>query len=146
MTMPETDMSKKIQQKIDSIESTLNEILKWTKFANISKLKEILEAELDTDEKKLAYENSNGENTLKDLVPLCGAPYGTITNWWPRWYRMGIMAESELRKSRMEKIVSLDDVGIKIPKKTKTSAAPETVQALPVESAQPASTEGEKAQ
>jgi hypothetical protein len=35
-----TELPKEVQQKIDSIESTLREILKWTRFANISKLKE----------------------------------------------------------------------------------------------------------
>lgn len=124
-----TELSKEVQQKIESIESTLVEILKWTRFANIPKLKETLESELDTDEKKLAYENSDGENTLKDLVPISGAPYGTITNWWPRWYRLGIMTESEIRKGRMKKIISLTDIGIPVPKKPKSSLSPDAPQA-----------------
>lgn len=112
-----TELPKDVKEKIDSIESTLQEILKWTRFANIAKLKETLVRELDTDEKKLAYENSDGENTLNDLVVASGAPYGTIGDWWPRWFRLGIVTESETRKGRMERIVSLDDVGIEIPKK-----------------------------
>jgi hypothetical protein len=120
------------ENKLDSMNRTLQEILKWTRFANITKVKETLENELDTDEKKLAYENSNGENTLKDLVPLCGAPYGTITNWWPRWYRMGIMTESESRKGRMKKIISLQDIGISVPKVAKSSQAPDGSQKEPI--------------
>jgi len=114
------ELPKELKEKINSIENTLQEILKWTRFANISKLKEILVNELDTDEKKLAYENSDGENTVKELVTLSGAPYGTIVTWWPRWYRMGIMAESQTRKGRMKKIIALSDIGISFPKKTKT--------------------------
>lgn len=136
-----TDLPKEVQQKIDSIENTLAEILKWTRFANIPKLKETLENELDTDEKKLAYENSNGENTLKDLAPICGAPYGTITNWWPRWYRLGIMTEIETRKGRMKKIISLTDIGIPFPKKSKTSLSPAASQAEQVAPAESTQTE-----
>lgn len=111
-----TELPKEFQEKIDSIENILRELLAWTRFASIPQLRATLEKELDTDEKKLAYENSDGENTLKDIVPLSGAPYGTITNWWPRWYRIGILTESETRKGRMKKIVSLSAVGIDIPK------------------------------
>lgn len=111
-----TELPEDFREKIHSIENTLLEILKWTRFANISKLKEALERELDTDEKKLAYENSDGENTLNDLATLSGAPYRTIGDWWPRWYHLGILAESETRKGRMKKVASLSAVGIEIPR------------------------------
>jgi len=55
--MTEVALPKRVQDKIDSIESSLHEILKWTRFANVAKLKDTLEKELETDEKKLAYEN-----------------------------------------------------------------------------------------
>lgn len=113
-----TELPKEFQQKIDSIESTLREILKWIRFANISRLKETLEKELDTDEKKLAYENSDGVNGLKEVSVESGAPLKTVANWWTKWFRLGLVAESETRKGRMMKVISLDDVGIKIPKKT----------------------------
>jgi hypothetical protein len=129
MTNGEEGLPKEDENKLDSIEETLREILVWTRFANIGKLKEILEKELDTDEKKLAYENSDGENGLKEIAAVSGAPLPTVGVWWPRWFRLGIVTESEIRKGRMEKIVSLDDVGIKIQKKAKTS--PETPSVTP---------------
>lgn len=136
-----TEFPKEVQEKIDSIESTLREILKFTRFANISRLKEVLDRELDTDEKKIAYENSDGETILKELAAVSGAPSATVGAWWQKWFRMGIVSESEERKGRMMKIASLDDVGIKSPKKEKASPTPVTVQAQPVESSQPAATE-----
>lgn len=141
--MPEVELPKELEEKIDSIESTLNEILKWTRFANISKLKEILEAELDTDEKKLAYESTDGENGIKEVAAASGTPQDTVYKWWQKWSRLGLVIESETRKGRMAKIVSLDDVGIKVPKKGKSSAAPDTAQAPQVESGQPTPNEPE---
>ena len=111
--------------KLDSIDRTLREILKWTRFANISKLKETLEIELVTDEKKIAFENSDGVNGLKELTAASGAPQDTIYGWWQKWFRLGLVIQSEERKGRMMRIVSLDDIGIKIPKKLKVSPSPE---------------------
>jgi hypothetical protein len=136
-----TELPKDFIEKIDSIENTLLEILKWTRFANIAKLKEILEKELETDQKKLAYESTDGINGTKEVALVSAAPQDTVYGWWQKWSRLGLVIESETRKGRMTKIVSLDDVGIKIPKKAKTSSAPEVAQDPQVETAQPPSTE-----
>ncbi len=115
-----------------SIDRSLREMLKWNRFANISRLKEVLEAELDTDEKKVAYENSDGNNGLREVAAISGAPMQTIHSWWQSWFRLGIVNESETRKGRMEKIVSLVDVGIRLPKRAtpKTAAEPEATQGV----------------
>jgi len=125
MSEGEEDLAKEEEKNLESIDRTLKEILKWTRFANISKLKEILEAELDSDEKKLAYENTDGVNGLKEVATASGAPLTTVANWWQKWYRLGLVTESEERKGRMMKIVSLDDVGIKVPKRTITAPSPQ---------------------
>jgi hypothetical protein len=136
-----TELPKEFKEKIDSIEATLREILKWTRFSNISRLKGTLEKELDTDEKKLAFENSDGTRILNDVAAASGAPRDTVYGWWQKWFRLGLVVESETRKGRLAKIVSLDDVGIKIPKKAKSTLAPEATQAPQVEPVQPTSAE-----
>ena len=105
--------------KFYEMNSTLKEILKWTRFANISKLKEILEDVLDDDQKKLAYDNSDGNNGLREISAICGAPFRTVGGWWEQWNRLGLVIESETRKGRMMRITSLDDIGIKVPKRAK---------------------------
>ncbi len=71
-------MSKEDGDKLESIDKTLREILKWTRFANISKLKETLETELDSDEKKLAYENTNDLSGLKEVAAIAITLTSTI--------------------------------------------------------------------
>jgi hypothetical protein len=116
--MPDTLMSGTADDdKLDSMNKTLQEILKWTRFANISKLKETLETELDTDEKRLAYESSDGTRGIEEVATLSGTPRDTVYSWWQKWFRLGIVVESETRKGRMAKMTSLDDLGIKVPKK-----------------------------
>ncbi len=108
---------------LSSIDRTLNELLRWTRFANMEKLKAILEKELDNDQKKLAYDVTDGKNGQKEVSELSGAPESTISGWWPRWFRKGLVTESETRKGRMMKITSLEDAGIELPKKTPKGTA-----------------------
>ncbi len=115
----EQELPKEEKDTLESIDESLKQILKWTRFANISKLKEVLEVELDSDQKKRACENSDEKNGLKEVSTISGSPQDTVYSWWQKWFRMGLVVESETRKGRMMKIVSLDDVGIKVPKKSK---------------------------
>lgn len=119
----EDQLSNEEEDKLNSIDKNLREVLKWVRFSNISKLKELLGTELDNDQKKLAFENSDGVNGLKELATISGAPMDTIYHWWLKWSRLGLLTESEKRKGRMARIVSLDDVGIKVPKKSKNQGS-----------------------
>jgi|GEM_PF-782037 len=127
-----------------SIDRTLKEILKWTRFENISKLKEILEKELDTDEKRLAYESTDGANGLKEVATVSGVPLPTVGTWWQKWFRLGLVTESEERKGRMVKIVSLDDVGAKIPKKSSAAQISQATAVQQSETGQLTQTEKDK--
>jgi len=113
------------EDKLESIDRTLRELLKWTRFANIGKLKDTLTQTLDSDQKKVAYEETDGVNGTKEAAVASGAAQDTVYGWWQQWYRIGVVTESENRKGRMVKIISLEDLGIKIPKK-KTSGSPGT--------------------
>ena len=72
-----------------------------------------------------------GVNGLKEVGMASGASQDTIYSWWQKWFRLGLVAESDERKGRMMRIVSLDDVGIKIPKKGTPSPAPDALQTQP---------------
>jgi len=143
--MPDAEeLENEDKTNLVSIDNTLKEILKWTRFANISKLKDILEKELDTDEKKLAYEGTDGANGLKEASAVSGVPLPTVGMWWQKWFRLGLVTESEERKGRMMKIVSLDDVGIKIPKKPSVAQISQATAVQQSETGQPTQTEKDK--
>lgn len=105
-----------IWKKLDEHEKILRDIGRWLRFQNIGKLKEILEAELDTDEKKVVFENTDGEKGIRDISGVSRTPPKTVYNWWQKWFRLGIVEPSEAYQGRLKKICSLDDVGINIPK------------------------------
>jgi len=114
-TKKETTL-KEVWNKLDENQKILKDIARWIRFQNIGKLKEVLLAELDTDEKKVAFENTDGEMGIKEVAELAKAPQDTVYGWWKKWSNLGILEPSETRKGRLRKICSLEDVGIKVPK------------------------------
>jgi len=110
------EILKDIRAKMNENQRLLREIARWSRFQNMGRLKEVLAAELDSDEKKLAYENTDGSKGIKEIAQACGAPQDTVYGWWKKWSRLGILESSESREGRLAKICSLEDVGIKMPK------------------------------
>lgn len=105
----------------DKTTELLEEILKWTKF-NAMQLKTVLLEKLDTDEKKLIYENSNGDRSSRDIAKLANVSYKTVQNYWKSWSEMGILEATEkYRGGRFKKLCSLVELGIAIPKSSSSS-------------------------
>jgi transposase len=94
----------------------LREILRWSRFENFPKLRKILLDNLKTDQEKLVYELTNGENSRPDVARQTGVPDSTVRNWWEKWYNLGILEPSGKRKGRPQKIMALEDMGIEVPK------------------------------
>lgn len=105
-----------LAERLDVIQVTLQDILKWSRFQNLPRLRQIFEQQLDSDEKKLAFENTDGEKGYREVAKDSGVPAGTMQYWWNRWYTLGILEPSGTWKGRLKKICSLSDVGIEIPK------------------------------
>jgi biotin operon repressor len=107
---------EELAKKLDMLNSTLKEMLKWSRFQNLPKLKEVLEKELDDQSKKLVFENTDGQKSMRQVSTESAVPVPTIQGWWNRWYNIGILEPSETWKGRLKRICSLKDVGIEMPK------------------------------
>jgi len=103
---------EEVAKKLDMLNSTLKEILKWSRFQNLPKLREVLEKELDDQGKKLVFENTDGQKSMRQVSAESAVPVPTIQGWWNRWYNLGILEPSETRRGRLRRICSLRDVGI----------------------------------
>ncbi len=103
-------------RKLDTLNSTMKEILKWSRFQNMPRLREVLEKELDDQSKKLVFENTDGQKSMRQVSAESGVPIPTIQGWWNRWYNLGILEPSETWRGRLRRICSLRDVGIEMPK------------------------------
>ncbi len=93
----------------EKIIEILSDILKWQRIQGIRILKEIIPTILDSEEKRLAYESTDGEKGVRDIKTIVNVGQGTISRWWNEWYSLGIL---ERIGARYKKIISLKELGM----------------------------------
>src|SRR6266850_5695852 len=97
----------------------LQEILKWIKFSGMKEVKAALESILDTPQKRLAYQLSDGEHTQEQVKTSAGIKGDQmISDLWKGWPRSGLGESVEIRKGakRFKRSFDLDDFGIEYPR------------------------------
>lgn len=104
----------KVMNENKEIRDILREILKWTKFEGMQKVKQVLETTLDSDVKKLIYELSDGRSSPK-IAETVGVDSSTIRDYWKDWAILGIIEIHPDFKRRYRRIFSLKEVGIQVP-------------------------------
>lgn len=117
-------MSEELET-LKRIDSTLNELLKWTKFAGMQQLRSILAQQLKTDSEMLVYELSDGSRGTRDIAKLAGVgSNATVAVYWKKWSRLGIMEPSKKYQGRYQRICSLEEVGLTVPQIKGTISQP----------------------
>lgn len=104
------------EEKTGRIIELLEEILKWVRLEGVQRAKDTLIGLLKTDTEKLVYENSDGR-TSREIADVVGTSHATITNYWKKWARYGVVKEMSTRGggSRFKRVFSLSDFGIEVP-------------------------------
>ncbi len=105
---------KETLDKQDKVIELLEEILRWTRLQGIQNAKSVLLDALKSDKEKLAYQFSDGRSS-GEVMKVCGVTAMTVTNYWRRWFTLGIVHPSPKYKGRFERAFSLEDMGIEIP-------------------------------
>jgi hypothetical protein len=102
--------------KEDKMIELLEELVKWTKVTSIPNVKKILTAILVKPEEKIAYQASDGKKTIKQVAKRANVATGTVSGWWKKWAKVGIVeAFSVAGGTRAKRVFSLDDFGIEVP-------------------------------
>lgn len=101
----------------NEIKGILKEILKWTKFEGMQKVKQVLENTLDNNTKKLIYEFSDGRSSPA-IAGIVGVSSPTVRDYWKDWAVLGIVEIHPEYKKRYHRIFSLKEVGIEVPQVT----------------------------
>ena len=121
----------------DKMVQLLEEILIWTRLQGVQNAKAVLDEALSDDKLKLAYHLSDGRSST-EVGNACDVTGMTITNWWRKWFTIGIAQPSKRYKGRFERTFSLEDLGIKVPSikgetKIEAKEQPSSEESLPKE-------------
>jgi len=112
----EVENMAEIQTKVsEKTLKCLEEIAFWLRFQGKPKLKEVLEAELTTDPKLVVYEMTDGLRSRREVAKIAKTSHFNVQHWWKRWYQLGLLTESEKFKGRPKRVISLNEVGIRVP-------------------------------
>lgn len=93
----------------------LTELLAWTKLEARPRVAARLAEMLDSREKKMVYQCSDGTRGVREISEMTGVDKNTVSNWWGEWDALGVMEQATTRKGRRQRLVSLEDVGIEPP-------------------------------
>jgi len=109
---------------LKSIESKLDQLLKWTKFAGIQQLRNILSQTLENDTATLIYELSDGRRGTREIAKLAGVKSNaTVVAYWKKWSRIGIVEPSPAFQGRYQRICSMEEAGLTAPPMLQIDAA-----------------------
>ncbi len=95
----------------------LCEILKWTRFSGMREVKPTPLAALDTSQKRLIYQLSDGKKGSIEIAKVTGVSDWTVRNYWRIWSHVGLV--EPLRAgggNRFRRAFDLEDFGIEVPK------------------------------
>jgi len=101
-------------EKQDKMIGLLEEILKWTKFEGMQRVKAVLLETLMKDSEKIAYHYSDGRGSL-EISKIAGVSDFAIRSYWKKWATIGLAHPSSKFKGRYERLFSLEDLGIEVP-------------------------------
>lgn len=119
---------------ISSLKATLDEMLSWQKISSFEKVRSLLLSTLDTPEKRMVYQLSDGK-TVRDIGLACGVGAGTVSTYWKRWFRIGLMKKVAVRGGgeRHFRSFDLEDFGIDVPRLPDRGTQNEPAETAPAE-------------
>ncbi len=122
----------------------LREILKWNKFAGMNQVQSVLENTLNTPEKRLAYQLSDGANGTVEVAKLSkvGSTF-KVGSLWKEWKRKGIGDSFSVRGGgeRFKRTFDLEDFGIEVPQVPQPAIAQAPTTQAPTDKPEPGQTE-----
>ncbi len=115
-------MAELTDSNVQEMLTLMRELVRWSKFESIPKLRTVLEQNLLSDKEKIIYELSDGERSTRDIAKVVGGSNATVSNYWEKWSKLGIVDKSQKYEGRFKHICSLEEVGLEVPQVKVTEA------------------------
>ncbi|MCW4050098.1 MAG: hypothetical protein NWE89_10230, partial [Candidatus Bathyarchaeota archaeon] len=95
----------------------VDELIKWTKLLAKPRIIDLVRNNLNSDLELLIYELSDGLRSTRKISDLLSkqTSHMTISNYWRKWNKIGIVEPSPKYAGRFVHIFTLDELGISVP-------------------------------
>jgi hypothetical protein len=114
-------------EKADEQIALLRDILKWIKFTGMKEVRTVLMSILDTEQKRLVYHLSDGNDGSVEIAKTASVGDSTVRRYWESWARTGIVESISVRGGlRYRKLFELEDFGFSIPQNKVVAKGEET--------------------
>ena len=111
-------MTEKLESTENKILLTLQELLKWTKVSSYNEIEKMLQSVLDTENKRITYYLSNGENGQDEIVEKGKVSAGSVSKYWKEWEKLGIGEQIPVKRGmRFKRSFNPENFNIEIPKR-----------------------------
>lgn len=85
---------------------------KWLRLIALPSLRAMLANELDTDQKRRVYQESDGRQ-IRDVAKSAGAGFGSVHRYWQDWAAKSLLERTELA-GRYRRLIDLAEVGMEV--------------------------------
>lgn len=102
---------------LEQIASSLRELVQLTRVMSYPAIKQILQAALDTEQKRLVYHALDGTKNMTQIQELTGVNARYVSEWGQEWEKIGIVEPSTVSriKGRRQRSFELSMFGIAVP-------------------------------
>ena len=109
-----SEKNQRVKFEKDVVE-LLSQLLAWIKLEARPRAAARLADILDSDEKKLVYQYSDGTRGVREVGDITGVDKNAVLTWWKDWDKRGIMEQATAWKGRRQRLISLEELGIEVP-------------------------------
>jgi len=99
----------------NQLSDAIDKLTLYIKLANYDSIKNRLMQILNSDDKKDVFEATDGKNSTREIEAMTGVNKDVVSSWWNQWQKEGIVEESQERRGRRRRVLSLSDFGIDTP-------------------------------
>lgn len=102
---------------LQTMQVKLEELVIWQRINGAEKVRGLLHAQLDSKEKKVIYQLSDGKMARDEISAAAKVSTGAISGYWSTWYRLGLVSIQKIKgKDRYVRNFDPTDFGIEVPK------------------------------
>ncbi|MBW8011012.1 MAG: hypothetical protein FVQ83_07205 [Chloroflexi bacterium] len=107
-------MDEQLLNTITLMSQALHDIRNLLKISTGENVKAFLEKTLVSEQEKLAYELTDGENTQTQIAKKVNVTQPAVSFWWRKWNQINLSIDSPAYPGRQEAVFSLSEYGIKV--------------------------------